>query len=212
MTESPVLFYSSIILFAVISWAMYKYVLTAAGPHRQREPSSSTTSMSNDEFSVGDLVRIHGLVSNPEFNDTIGVVKAYQENTKRYEIQPSRGSETLAVKAVNLSDDEFFKPTDDRFKTERAYDNVFLWPSPNATARIPIQCFTDCPSAETPSAQDTYIQNKLGWQSVDTLSGIEEEGRDKPTFLLLFDGLDESSPENHMAMKIAKLLPDYKVQ
>ena len=168
--------------------------------------------MSSDEFSVGDLVRVHGLVSKPQFNHMIGVVKAYHENTERYEIQPSRGSKTLAVKAVNLSDDEFFKPTDDRFKTERAYDNVFLWPSPNATARIPIQCFTDCPSAETPSAQDTYIQNKLGWQSVDTLSGVEEEGRDKATFLLLFDGLDESSPENHMAMQIAQLLPKYKVQ
>lgn len=48
MTESPLLFYSSIILFAVISWAMYKYVLTAtntaaddAGPP-SRPPSSST--------------------------------------------------------------------------------------------------------------------------------------------------------------------------
>ncbi len=44
MTESPVIFYSSIILFAVISWAMYKYVLTAAntaGP--QSSPSSSST-------------------------------------------------------------------------------------------------------------------------------------------------------------------------
>lgn len=168
--------------------------------------------MSNDKFSVGDLVRVHGLVSKPQFNHMIGVVKGYHENTKRYEIQPSRGSKTLAVKAVNLSDDEFLKPTEDRFKTERAYDNVFFWPSPNTTARIPIQCFSDCPSAESPKAQDTYIQNKLGWQSVDTLSGIEEEGRDKPTFLLLFDGLDESSPKNHTAMKIAKLLPEYKVQ
>jgi len=52
----------------------------------------------------------------------------------------------------------------------------------------------------------------LGWESVDTLSGVEEERREKATFLLLFDGLDESSPKNHAAMKIAKLLPKYKVE
>mmetsp|Transcript_8864 Transcript_8864/g.12690 ORF Transcript_8864/g.12690 Transcript_8864/m.12690 type:complete len:351 (+) Transcript_8864:92-1144(+) len=54
MTESPVLFYSSIILFAVISWAMYKYVLTAtnttaaaaAGP-QSRPPASSTPATNN---------------------------------------------------------------------------------------------------------------------------------------------------------------------
>ena len=48
MADNPLLFYASIVLFAVISWAIYKYVLTAnnnyattaaAGP----EPSSSTT-------------------------------------------------------------------------------------------------------------------------------------------------------------------------
>lgn len=167
--------------------------------------------MSSAEFSVGDLVRIHGLVSKPQFNKMIGVVKAYHENTERYEIQPSRGSKSLAIKPVNLSDDEFFKPSDDKFKTDRGYDNVFLWPSPNTTRRIPIQCFSDCPSVDTPSAQDRYIQKKLGWESVDTLSGVEEEGREKATFLLLFDGLDESSPKNHAAMKIAKLLPKYKV-
>jgi len=168
--------------------------------------------MSNANFSVGDLVRIHGLVSKPQFNQMIGVVKAFHENTQRYEIQPSRGSKTLAIKDVNLSDDEFLKPTDDKFKTERVYDNVFLWPSPTTATRIPIQCYSDCPSADFPSRQDEYIQSKLGWESVDTLSGIEEEGREKPTFLLLFDGLDESSPKNHAAMTIAKLLPEYKVQ
>eukprot|EP00985_Skeletonema_marinoi_P018369 scaffold10246_cov97-Skeletonema_marinoi.AAC.4 len=139
--------------------------------------------MSNANFSVGDLIRIHGLVSKPQFNQMIGVVKAFHENTQRYEIQPSRGSKTLALKAVNLSDDEFLKPTDDKFKTERVYDNVFLWPSPTNATRIPIQCYSDCPSADFPSRQDEYIQSKLGWKSVDTLSGIEEEGREKPTFL-----------------------------
>ena len=39
MAESPLLFYGSIILFAVISWAIYNYVLSGAGP----TPSSSTT-------------------------------------------------------------------------------------------------------------------------------------------------------------------------
>lgn len=167
------------------------------------------------EFSVGDLVRIHGLVSKPQFNQTIGVVKAYHANIERYEIQPSRGSKTLAIKAVNLSDDEFLKPTDDKFKTQRAFDNIFFWPSPdkdNTETRIPIHCFSDCPSVDNPSAQDTFIKRTLGWTSVDTLSGIEEKGRDKPTFLLLFDGLDESSPINYAAMAIATLLPKYKVQ
>jgi len=39
MAESPLLLYGSIILFAVISWAIYNYVLSGAGP----TPSSSTT-------------------------------------------------------------------------------------------------------------------------------------------------------------------------
>lgn len=166
----------------------------------------------SSRFSVGDLVRIHGLVSKPQFNQMIGVVKAYHENTERFEIQPSRGSNSLAIKAINLSDDEFLKPTDDKYKTERTHHSVFIWPSPKTTTKNPIQCFSDFPSVDYPSEQDVYIQNKLGWKSVDTLSGIEEEGRAKPTFLLLFDGMDESSPKNHTAMKIAHLLPRYKVQ
>ena len=166
-------------------------------------------------FSVGDLVRIHGLISRPELNQTIGVVKSYHKTLQRYEIQPSRGSKSLAVKATNLSSDEFVKPSDDEFKTERAYNNVFLWPSPTTTTSganniIPIQCFGDCPSVDSPDEQDVYIQKKLGWESVDTLSGIEEDGREKATFLLLFDGLDKSSPKNFAAMKMASLVPKYK--
>jgi hypothetical protein len=169
-----------------------------------------TCSNNNSRFSVGDLVRIHGLVSKPQFNQMIGVVKAYHENMERYEIQPSRGSSSLAIKPINLSDDEFLKPTDDKFKTERAFQSVFLWPSPKTSTNNPIQCFSDFPPVDNPSEQDAYVQKELGWKSVDTLSGIEEEGRGKPTFLLLFDGLDESSPKNHAAMKIARLLPPYE--
>lgn len=85
--------------------------------------------MSNDVeskvFSAGDLVRIHGLVAQPQLNGMIGVVKAFHENSQRYEIQPSRGSNTLGVKAMNLSDRDFLKPTDDKFTTEPLYDNIF---------------------------------------------------------------------------------------
>ena len=47
MADNPLLFYASIILFAVISWAIYKYVLTANNNNAiaaaRPEPSSSTT-------------------------------------------------------------------------------------------------------------------------------------------------------------------------
>jgi hypothetical protein len=162
-------------------------------------------------FAVGDLVRIHGLANKPHYNKMIGVVNSYHENMQRYIIQPSRGPRVLAIKASNLSSDEFVNPTCDKFKAERKYNNVFIWPSPTAGgSKIPIQGFIDCPSAEDMDEQDIYIKNALGWKSVDTLGGIEEEGREKATFLLLFDGLDETSPQNHVAMQIAELLPRYK--
>jgi len=172
--------------------------------------------MSNDVeskvFSAGDLVRIHGLVAQPQLNGMIGVVKAFHKNSQRYEIQPSRGSNTLGVKAMNLSDRDFLKPTDDKFTTEQLYDNIFLWPSIRKATRDTIQCFSDFPSVDFPTQQDEYIKNILGWKSVDTLVGIKEPGREKPSFLLLFDGRDESSPENRTASKTVNLLPMYERQ
>lgn len=65
MTDSPLFFYSSIILFAVISWAVYKYVLAAtntAAAGQSPPPSSSTpatngnggaTSSSTDHNNLG---------------------------------------------------------------------------------------------------------------------------------------------------------------
>eukprot|EP00548_Thalassiothrix_antarctica_P009304 CAMPEP_0194155682 /NCGR_PEP_ID=MMETSP0152-20130528/65512_1 /TAXON_ID=1049557 /ORGANISM="Thalassiothrix antarctica, Strain L6-D1" /LENGTH=250 /DNA_ID=CAMNT_0038862763 /DNA_START=35 /DNA_END=787 /DNA_ORIENTATION=- len=167
-------------------------------------------------FSVGDLVRIQGLQGKPEWNSQIGVVMGYHDNQDRYEILPSRGKKTLAIKAINLTNQGFIASKDPDFGQKRAFDNLFVWPSvqrkEDEKTIIPVQGFLDLPETSRFDweDQDNYIRNLLKWKSVDNIGGVEEHGRDKATFMLLFDGSDGTSPINHAAQSMMDSVPNYK--
>lgn len=171
---------------------------------------------SDAKYAPGDLVKISGIKMRPQLNGQIGVVKAFHEDQGRFEIVPTRGEGTLGLKPDNLSDTMFVKPNDEEFGTKRQFDNLVFWPSVKDGDKtvVPVHAFPDLPKIGYGDwkKQDDYIYKALKWRSVDHVGGIEEEGRAKATFLLLFDGTDDTSPINESAQAIVKLLPKYQVR
>jgi len=170
-------------------------------------------------FSEGDLVRIEGLKDAPRWNGQIAVVLRYHDDQGRFEIRPSRGSKTLAIKGTNLTRKGLVYPDDPEFGKTRAFDNLFLWPpaqeqhgNDNNEKTLPVQGFLDLPGTTRTDwkAQDDYLCNLLKWEFVDHVGGVEEQGRERATFLMLFDKNDRTSPINHAAQSILDLLPEHQ--
>ena len=166
-------------------------------------------------FVVGDIVFIQGLRAKPELNGKIGVIKAFHQDQGRYEVLPGhqQGQATLGIKPSNLTDQDFVQRNQLEFYHAQNYDHLFFWPQMEDDDRkkiVPVQAFSNFPNASDNLGQDEFIKNLLGWDSVDALTGVEEGGMAKPTFLILFDAKDTTSHVNQAAENIRKLLPDYE--
>lgn len=162
---------------------------------------------SGEEYSAGSLVMILGLQAKPSLNGQFGVVKKFHTDKGRYEITPSRGSGTLAIKPSNLSQESVVKPKDAGFQ-ERKHQIAAFWPTKFGND-IPIQGFVDWPTDWEEEKQ--YLKEKFQWTKPTLLSGIENAGSAKPEFQMYFDAGDKESPHNAVAQAIMNLLPIYEL-
>ena len=158
-------------------------------------------------FHDGDLVEIQGLEHKPELNGTLGVVKKFHEDRGRYEVVPTRGKKTLAIKHGNLTQKSLITPNDKQKFAERRYQNVVFWP-PVDDFSIPVQGFDDWPT--NTNQEKSYLKSKFGWKAPTIVSGIESEGAAKPDFEMYFDVEDQVSSVNKIAQAIVALLPNYE--
>jgi len=85
MTESPLLLYSSIILFAVISWAMYKYVLTTT-------PQSRALSSSTPATTTSAATNAGGATTSSTSRDDLGSAAAAAANNNASNQQNSNNA------------------------------------------------------------------------------------------------------------------------
>ena len=156
-------------------------------------------------FIPGSIVKFTGLQAKPELNGHFGIVKQFLEDKGRYEILPSRGKRSLAIKPINLTYKSVVTPNDDGYR-EQKHQVAAFWPITQKS--LPVQGFEDWPTDWT--QEERYLQRKLGWKTPALLSGIESEGAAKPDFEMYFDADDHESPPNTVAQAIADLLPEYE--
>jgi hypothetical protein len=79
--------------------------------------TTSSLHTANDLFPVGRVVKLVGLVNASHLNGRLGIVKRYyvtgDDDHSRWEIQPTRGKGTLAIKADNLTREGIIAPGSD---------------------------------------------------------------------------------------------------
>lgn len=157
-------------------------------------------------FKIGSLIKLVGLEAMPELNGQLGVIKHYHNDKGRYEVIPSRGSETWAIKPCNLTQDGITTDKDASFR-EQKHQIMAFWPAVDGK-EIPVQGFDDWP--EDWIEEKAYLKRTLNMKKPTIVSGIENEGSAKPDFQMYFDGGDDESPENKVAQAFGKLLPGYE--
>ena len=172
--------------------------------------ADSNDSSTSDEFPDGSVVKIVDLVNASHLNGRFGVVKRFVSEQNRFEVQPTRGKGTKAIKAANLSKQGIIQRDHADFSNRRVYQHAIFWPALQENTIIPVHAFEDWP-AENYHVRNQLLMTRLQWENVASLGGVTSRGASKPDFMLYWDGNDTVSPVNVVGETIKALLPKFQL-
>jgi hypothetical protein len=157
------------------------------------------------------LVLIRALQQQSQLNNTIGVIQDFAESSQRYRVIPSQGRATYLIQQDNLTQQGIVKPSDRPFRTQRCWSHLCFWPSikdGDGTTITPVQAFHNGIEHIRDRPKCPFLRETFHWKNPDQLSGMEQYGKAKPTFIMYFDAGDTTSPYNQAAQYyIVDLLP-----